>query len=259
MKYFVVADIHGFYDEFIKSITLAGFDENNKEHMLITLGDNFDRGRQPYQVYMYLKRLKNKNKCILVKGNHEDLMIDAIDRGYTMYHDVINGTVKSMCDLVHEINPNMESSVDDIIECLRKSPIYSFMKNMIDYYETEGFIFVHGFIPVLKQYNYKTYLNDWRNHKEEFKKARWENGMENVIKYNIKEPGKTIVVGHWHASYGNVRKKYPNQSDEIYRYLEYEDDQLFRTYYGDGVIGLDSCTVRSGFVNCLVIEDNEIE
>ena len=258
MKYFVVADIHGFYDEFIKAITLAGFDEENTNHMLITLGDNFDRGRQPYEVYMYLKKLKNKGRCILVKGNHEDLMIDAIDRGYTMYHDVTNGTVKSMVDLVHKINPNMESTVDDIIECLRKSPIYNFMKDMIDYFETEGFIFVHGFIPVMKHYNYKMYLNDWRYYKDSFKMARWENGMENVIKYNIKEPGKTIVCGHFHASYGNVRKKYPNQSDAMYRYLEFEEDELFRTYYGDGIIGLDACTVRTGFVNCLVIEDNEL-
>ena len=38
----------------------------------------------------------------------------------------------------------------------------SCLKIKLDYYETEGFIFVHCFIPILKQYNYKMYLNDWR-------------------------------------------------------------------------------------------------
>ena len=172
-----------------------------------------------------------------------------------MQHDVSNGTVKTACDLVHLLDPKMESNLDDIIECLKKSDIYSFMEDMIDFYETDGFIFVHGFIPIIKQYNWKTYLNDWRNYKDEFKKARWENGMENVIKFNIKEPGKTIVCGHWHASYGDVRQKYPNQSDVIYKYLEFEEEDNFKIYYGDGIIGLDACTVRTHFINCLVILD----
>jgi len=259
MKYFVVADIHGFYDEFIKAITLAGFDEENTNHMLITLGDNFDRGRQPYEVYMYLKKLKNKGRCILVKGNHEDLMIDAIDRGYTMYHDVTNGTVKSMVDLVHRINPNMESTVDDIIETLRKSPIYNFMKDMIDYYETDNYIFTHGYIPVeiLKKSGEYKYLSKWRNaDKESFRKARWLNGMEVAEYHKIYEKGKKIVVGHWHASYGNVRKKYGFDLDTKTLYsLEFSDMKLFYPYRGKNIIAVDGCTVFTKKVNVVVIND----
>ena len=42
MKFFVVSDIHGFYNELIKAVSSAGFDKNNKNHTLIICGDLFD-------------------------------------------------------------------------------------------------------------------------------------------------------------------------------------------------------------------------
>ena len=42
--YFVCSDIHGFYKEWVKSLKEAGFNKNNPEHILIVLGDIFDRG-----------------------------------------------------------------------------------------------------------------------------------------------------------------------------------------------------------------------
>ena len=44
-KFFVVSDIHGFYDIFIDALDKAGFDKNNEEHYLICCGDYFDRGK----------------------------------------------------------------------------------------------------------------------------------------------------------------------------------------------------------------------
>ena len=35
------------------------------------------------------------------------------------------------------------------------------------------------------------------------------------MKYNIKEPNKKIVVGHYHTSYGNIRK---DLKEEMHRY-----------------------------------------
>ena len=31
-KYFIVADVHGFYDEMIDALNEAGFDKNNENH-----------------------------------------------------------------------------------------------------------------------------------------------------------------------------------------------------------------------------------
>ena len=80
MKYFVFGDVHGFYKELISKLKRKGFDENNPEHMLLSLGDNFDRGKENYKMFEFLKRMNNKKKIILIKGNHEDLIMSMIFR-----------------------------------------------------------------------------------------------------------------------------------------------------------------------------------
>jgi hypothetical protein len=63
-------------------------------------------------------------------------------------------------------------------------------------------------------------------------------------------PDKTIVFGHWHCSTGWAKAE--NRS-------EFGDDAKFDPYYGDGFIGIDACTVRSGKCNVIVIEDEFLE
>ena len=60
MKYFVFSDVHGCYNRLCEELEKKGFDENNQDHMLISLGDNFDRGKENYQMLLFLKRKKNK-------------------------------------------------------------------------------------------------------------------------------------------------------------------------------------------------------
>ena len=57
MKYFITSDIHSFYDEFIEALNKAGYDKNNKDHILIICGDIFDRGTKPLEIYEFLKNM----------------------------------------------------------------------------------------------------------------------------------------------------------------------------------------------------------
>ena len=43
-EYFVVADVHSFYDEMMAALTNEGFDVNNPDHIVINCGDMMDRG-----------------------------------------------------------------------------------------------------------------------------------------------------------------------------------------------------------------------
>ena len=74
-KMFIISDIHGYYDEMIKALEKAGYNENNDEHKLICLGDIFDRGAQSLAVYEYLKRLSDEDKAIVLSGNHSLFLI----------------------------------------------------------------------------------------------------------------------------------------------------------------------------------------
>ena len=106
MKIFVVADVHGFYDEMRYALDQAGFNPEDDNHLLISLGDIVDRGPKPVEVLEYLMGLKNK---ILVKGNHEDLAEEMMRTGEFHGHDVSNGTFDTFRLFAEHLSGNVIS------------------------------------------------------------------------------------------------------------------------------------------------------
>ncbi len=271
MKYFVVSDIHSYYMEFKKAIDEAGFDENNPDHMLVICGDIMDRGDESIMLQSYILCLLYEKKVILIRGNHEDLMLQLVnDVGEYWYdislgrsHHVHNGTVKTAIDLTGKDFPWREySECENWAKEVAATPfVQTIIPKMVDYYETPHYIFVHGWIPCItqdmpprhKRDRSYSYNPDWRQAKEkDWESARWFNGIE-VHSLGVKEPNKTIVCGHWHCSYGNSLadskiREFPSKGSKYF-------DEAFKPYYNDGIIAIDACTAYSGKVNCVVIED----
>lgn len=192
MKYFVSADVHGFYDEWMSALKDKGFDINNADHKIIVCGDLFDRGRQPKQIIDFI--LSNKEKFILIRGNHEDLMEEMIKRNNGNFADLSNGTSYTIVDLC----PEWQISEFNLRKIAKETRLQEVLDMCIDYFETKHYIFVHGWIPIIENCYY--YDDEWRNaRKERWNKARWTNPVE-MYKYEIYEPNKTIVCGHWHCS-----------------------------------------------------------
>ena len=79
MKLFAMSDCHGFYEPMIKALNEAGFDENNPNHLLISCGDNFDRGPDSLKIYEYLKKLSDNGKAICIMGNHDFMLKKYLD------------------------------------------------------------------------------------------------------------------------------------------------------------------------------------
>lgn len=261
MKYFIFSDAHGFYSLLTQSLKKAGFDECNDDHMLISLGDNFDRGEENFKMFLFLKEMKEKEKIVLLKGNHEDLLMDAIDRQKITYIDVTNGTFGTIEEFSRTFfgEDKNEMFFDDFprfYNKLKETGLFDLISGMGDFYETNHYVFTHGFIPVKGSGNYQ-YKEDWRKSSpEEFKRSRWINGMDMSMNHSLKEEGKKIVVGHFHTSYGNVRKKYGSSLPlSEYRELEFSDLDLFSVYEDDSVIAIDACTAFSKKMNILVIDD----
>ena len=259
MRYYVVSDVHSFYDELISALTEKGFFEDNEPHKLIVCGDLFDRGSQSKQLQEFIMDLIAKDEIILIRGNHEDLILNLIEnaefnfgRGIDYTHHWSNGTVRTVMDLT-----DMDVFHDDYKDIVNKLCATPYIKNIIpktvDYYETEHYIFVHGWIPCVKQRGWwkDIYfpMENWREaNTKMWEEARWINGMY-AHSLDIKEAGKTIVCGHWHASWGHY-------------YLEHDDEEDINEeaitdepYYAEGIIAIDACTVRSGKVNCIVLND----
>ena len=78
MKYYITADIHGFYTEFHKVLDEAGYFTDPVTHKLIIRGDIFDRGLEAVEMQQFILQLMEKGDVILVRGNHEDLCEEKI-------------------------------------------------------------------------------------------------------------------------------------------------------------------------------------
>ena len=285
-KYFCVSDIHSFFYPFLDALTSVGFDKDNPEHILIVDGDLFDRGDDSYELYQYIRSIP-KERCILVRGNHERLFLDMIKSKRVKEVDESNGTAETFIDIAkvgHEKEFEWVDSFDLywanwgkqlFKRTLRTNQnIKEFVKwlksdEWLDYFELGQFIFEHSFIPLHNigdidiYYQYPSYkfmeaFGSWRSKataKEKFD-SRW-GAPHYLYKKGFFEKeakkGKVLVVGHWHTS-----DFYETLKPEMYVGEKgWAIKDTCPIFLSDHFIGLDACTVRTGRVNCLVIDETE--
>lgn len=264
MKYYVVADVHGFFTELKAALSEKGFFEDKEPHKLIICGDLLDRGNEALEVQSFVLDLLQKDEIILIRGNHEDLLVELVENAEKWMTSVVmathhwsNGTIDSVLQLTGK---DLASSILYPDEFKKKAQVTSFYKTILpvmkDYFETEKHIFVHGWIPCDAlgyggQANQYFYKENWRESSQiDWNYARWYNGME-AARQGAIEPHKTIVCGHWHTSYGHAKI---NGSCS-----EFGEDADFSPYKAKGIIALDACTVHSHKVNCIVIVDSPLK
>ena len=252
MKYFCVSDIHSFFKELITALDNAEFEEDNPEHILCVLGDLFDRGDETVQLFEFIKDLQSKNRLIYIRGNHEDLLRDCVNElragRVPSSHHFSNGTVKTICQFCGEnewiiYNPTFR---DEICETMQ--PVLDFIdENCVDYYEVGNYILTHGWLPTY------SHLDNFRDADEsDWKSARWLNGMEMWTNPKNRIDGKTVIVGHWHCSWGwshicQKRKEFPSKNRKDWQ-------KSFEPFVDDGIIAIDACCAYSGKINCIVLE-----
>lgn len=257
MRYYVTADVHGYYGELMTALTEKGFFRDPEPHKLLICGDLFDRGEEAARLQDFILALMEQDLVILVRGNHEDLALDLLNgwhRGsYLHSHHNTNGTVDTVCQLTGACAREVYTNTESVGRNFLKTPyIQRIIPSMVDYFETAHYIFVHGWIPcaaVSTDVGEKEYepVPHWRDAiPSVWSKARWINGME-AAHHGITEPGKTIVCGHWHTSFGHCH--YEGDGGE------FKDSPNFDPYYGEGIIALDACTALSRKVNCILLED----
>lgn len=100
MRTIIIGDIHGCYQELVKLLEKTAF--NKGADRLISLGDLMDRGRQSYEVFDFFRHLKaeTEDHCIIIRGNHEDMMMNTALYPEDSILWEINGgdkTIQSFC------------------------------------------------------------------------------------------------------------------------------------------------------------------
>ena len=251
--FFVVSDVHSFYDEMILALNTAGFDIDNDSHIFVSLGDLLDRGTQPEECLKFVNRLP-KNRKILIKGNHEYLMEQAIKDKVFRSYDYHNGTIYTAQILS---GCNWKTDSNTILTKVEYNQLWNdYINSCIDYYENDKYVFVHGWIPCVKytegvnlfgdEINSYEPLPDW--HIGNWERAGWYNGMD-CWNQGIRIDGKTILCGHYHSSWGhcylhNQGVDFPKEEQDL-------DNWITTEFIDDGIICLDACTVLSNKVNCV--------
>lgn len=286
MKYFVASDIHGYCTAFTNSLNEKGFDINNPDHKVIICGDAFDRGTENVKLWQFMKELASKNKLIYIRGNHEELLEDCLKHQYFDSDDVGNGTAITVTEFANFQNGKkinrLELKRDSklVFKKAKETGIIEWINDhVVNYFETEHYIFVHGFLPCVTKECWMEYdknghtmiafypkckiLDDWRNADElGWYNSRWVNGIDIYFKNkavnNIKLE-KTLVVGHIRSSLANAFVKYGIFATERqiydYCYNDMKKDEHCKPYISDDFIALDSSSNYTKKVNVIVLED----
>jgi serine/threonine protein phosphatase 1 len=250
VKLFVVSDVHSYFEPLKEALAEVGFDPNNEDHWLVSCGDAFDRGPDSGLLWQFLMSLERK---ILIKGNHDLLLDECCMREFPYSYDFSNGTVRT----INDIGGAGEGYPFDTC-CQRTwNKLTAYRDLLINYFETENYIFVHSWVPLRcldnkpkyyiqnRQFEYDP---DWRNATEDaWEQAMWGNPFE-LAAHGLNQTGKTLVYGHWHCSTGWAKDEGRS---------EFGDDAKWDIYKNDSwnVIGLDRCTAYTGKVNVLVLDD----
>ena len=265
MKYYVVSDVHGYFSLMKQALQDKGFFDDKEPHKLILCGDMLDRGEEVLEMQEFMLDLLHKDELVFVRGNHEDLMIDMLNRFEDYRWEIFLGTSHHNSNGTWDTalwlsDMNEFDALRNTQEFLYKTEQSPFCKELIpssvNYFETDHYVFVHGWIPCntedmpdwYQRNRHYAFDPEWRlAGQKRWSQARWFNGMELAEKHKIVVPEKKIVCGHWHTSFGHAVFESKGS--------EFGSDADFSPFIGNSVLAIDACTAHSGLVNCVVLKD----
>ena len=84
-KIFVISDLHGQYDLFLKLLEKINL---KREDLLVIMGDICDRGEKSYEIYMKcMKMMKLGYNLKFILGNHEDMLLEDLENDYPLRYE----------------------------------------------------------------------------------------------------------------------------------------------------------------------------
>lgn len=171
MKY-VMSDIHGNFDYFLKMLKLIKF---SNEDILYILGDFIDRGDNPIELFEYIK---NKKNIIVIKGNHEELYEKGFEEGnYSLWRRFGGETT------YNQLLKKGYTSEYELYNYIRKLPNFLLVDNK--------FILVHA--ALYYPYNYKNLSIKEILDRQDSEVNLWE--KRDYI-YDIELNGFITITGH---------------------------------------------------------------
>ena len=224
---YLISDVHGDYDLFVKLLKKINFSKNDK---MIILGDMLDKGKKSIELLNLLFGENSKNfECIM--GNHEYDFVK-------YYHTLVRSKLYNEEQIVRHCNDRL-----DVVEGLTIDMIKR-IESLPFYIETEDYICVHAGVPLDDEDNI---LDVSKAEKEELVYGR-----------SFKAPlilpkGKCVVFGHTPTFYmgGEIEIiAYKKDSEIGNKMSDYYKIHIDTGSYLTGVLGcwcVDEC--KAYYVN----------
>ena len=114
MSTYIMSDIHGCYDDFIKMLKNIEFNENDQ---LILAGDYIDRGSQNLEMLRWMEN--TPDNVLLIKGNHDIEFAQCIS--------IVSSIIKKL-----KISVNNNNDLQKVYSVIK----YDLKIDMFDYYGT---------------------------------------------------------------------------------------------------------------------------
>ena len=277
-KLYLVSDVHSFFGAMKKALDKAGFFED-ETGTLVILGDALDRGPTTLEMINFLLKLLEEDRLIYIRGNHEDILDDMIlsfsNRSYKMKmgdfnHNRTTNTAICIVNMYYDEEAKCHKYYTEsdwqymdyykitsqpyiTADLLRSSTYFKKLFPSLNFYETEHYVFCHGWVPtdVVHENNRdkSVYNPNWRSDDMDWRRARWLNGMEACVKDGAMIPGKTVICGHFHTGWGHEN-------------LQGNSKNLTEPFIDYGIIAIDAGvfhgdTDETKKVNCIVIDEDE--
>lgn len=258
MLHFAISDIHGSYSAMLEALENAGYESKNPNHQIVCCGDMFGRAQNNLDacvnIWHYLTDAeKHANLPVCIRGNHEDILIEAIKRRKLDYIDCQNGEHHTFASFDGTPAISMQYDIcaqNSAAKKMKDCGFYDWLISLPYYYETENNLFIHGFLPVTDdKRNFDFVTKDFDKVTEnQWKVASWSVTPKILPFFEIGYPhgiDKTIVFGHW-ATMDLIKLKNPNKPI-VYGEI-FEDKEL-------KLIGLDGTTAYTHKVICKILEN----
>lgn len=151
---YIIPDIHGQYKQLklILNRILPLRNNKNSCDKIVFLGDYIDRRRESHLVIDTLIEIQNKykNQTIFLRGNHEQLLLNAIKESHSSSNYMFwmrNGGDQTLSGYLERAGQPMDNPYElpryRVIDFIPKDHL-AFFNSLRTYYETEDHIFVHG-------------------------------------------------------------------------------------------------------------------
>lgn len=234
-KYFIFSDVHGCFSALLAALDKAGFDPDNENHILLSLGDNFDRGEENDLVAQFLIKYHKLGRLLGILGNHDEFLLQfflELDDGkfncqYNGMADTLDqlsglDTEKYLWDLPHLITERIKENYPELLPM------------MADHWEDEFVIGMYSFTHA----GYKnTYMDD------KWEPNNWAKSEDFIYQYDKQD--LNYVFGHWHAY--RLHRTFGTSG---------ANDMVHTPFVYENFIGVDPCSNLSQRINVLVLEND---